>query len=90
MIGRVEQVGPKRAQLYVKEMAPLFVLVPIEELPPGVKRGDQVQIVIELLAGQLDLGDIEEAGRSTDSHAGVRPVQAGGLDGGRLRVRVGY
>lgn len=41
----VENIGPQRAQLYVKGLGPCFILVPVPALPTGVGKGDGLELV---------------------------------------------
>lgn len=67
MIGTVERIGPERAQLYVKALAPHYVLVPVGELPVGVQKGDRVQLVVQRSSGAA----------AEDEEQGERPTRPG-------------
>lgn len=40
----IEQVGPERAQLYVK--VPRFLTVDLKDLPFGIQKGETVELVL--------------------------------------------
>lgn len=68
MIGTVERIGPERARLYVKGLAPRVVLVPVGELPFEMEKGERVQLVIQRLSGTAaEVQDEEPAEKPTRS-----------------------
>jgi hypothetical protein len=45
LAGEILHHGPIRAQLFVKGLAPRCILVPVEALPLGFEKGDEVEVV---------------------------------------------
>ena len=46
LTGVVTARGNLRAQLHVKELAPHFIMVPLEALPVNIGKGDEVEVVV--------------------------------------------
>lgn len=44
LTGRIMHNGPIRAQIFVKNLGPTHILVPVEALPLDFKKGDEVEI----------------------------------------------
>lgn len=53
--GTVMHEGPVRASLFVKGLAPRTIMVPVEAMPLGFKKGDEVQVVIVSKNGDREL-----------------------------------
>ena len=76
--GKVEKIGPLQSRLYVKLMAPRFVLVPTSVLPRGVGEGGEVRLVIQAVNPGTEVADGEE------SEERQRPASSTALFNGRL------
>jgi len=48
LTGVVMHNGPIRAQIFIKNLAPTHILVPVEALPLDFKKGDRVEIAFHL------------------------------------------
>jgi hypothetical protein len=46
IVATIENLGPLRARLYVKELAPRFILVPVKALPLDVGKGERLELVL--------------------------------------------
>jgi hypothetical protein len=44
--GVVTARGNTRAQLHVKELAPHFIMVPLEALPVNIGKGEKIEVVV--------------------------------------------
>jgi hypothetical protein len=53
--GVVTARGNLRAQIHVKELAPRFIMVPLEALPRNIGKGDEVEVVVR--RRRVDLGE---------------------------------
>lgn len=51
LTGVVMHNGPIRASVFVKGLAPRTIMVPVEAMPLGFEKGDEVEVVIRAKDG---------------------------------------
>jgi len=52
--GVVTARGNTRAQLHVKELAPRFIMIPLEALPRNIGKGEEIEIVVRRRRVELE------------------------------------